>query len=137
MIHDVLSVGDCARAAAVPRGTMSCWKSRGYLPNGDSPFDETMAAAILRHLTALGLGAGDASDLVAAVRRRWWPNMVGKGTPAVLVAVRGKSGAWSAEVRSALELPAPPPAGAVVLDLGAIAAVVLARLARAVPLRDR
>src|SRR5689334_14502054 len=100
MLDDTLSVAARAAAAGLARGTLSCWKSRGYLPDSGTGFDEAVAAAVMRHLTALGVSAGEASDLLAAVRHRWRPDMLGKSTPAVLIATKRK-GCWTAEVRAA------------------------------------
>jgi hypothetical protein len=126
--HDAPSVGERARAAGLARGTLSCWKSRGVLPNAASAFDEVLSAALVARLAAFGLKTGEAAALVAEVRRRWWPAAGGKAGPAYLVATRAEGGRWKAQVCATP--PTTPGPNALLVDVGRLAQGVLARLAR-------
>jgi hypothetical protein len=121
------SISQAAALAGVPRGTVSCWKSRGAVAEGDWTTADLCSLLLLSRLTKSGVELKPAAAVAQAVKDKWPDVALASPRRTLLLAKPDVGGRWTVALCSPAELPAfPADATVLVVDLHAIAAKVLA-----------
>jgi hypothetical protein len=125
---ETYSVGVCANAAQLSRGTFACWRTRGQVPGGKYTLADSMSLALAADLTRMGMAIEPAVSIGWAVRDGWEEVLLASPTRTFLLARVGPDGRWIIATARQRDIPTPTTSATLQADLLAVAKRVYGKL---------